>query len=106
MFCPQESPLHNRIDPSSLKGLVNWTVTYRAGSTLPNQYFAQFLPTKSIDSRYHFKDSPYFMRIPQPPEASYSTINYARGKQKKVAWFVSNCGGRNGRGVYAEQLAK
>ena len=34
------------------------------------------------------------------------TIDYAAGKTKKVAWFVSNCGARNGRLQYAQELAK
>lgn len=32
--------------------------------------------------------------------------NYAMNKTKKVAWFVSNCGARNGRLQYANELAK
>lgn len=32
--------------------------------------------------------------------------NYATGKTKKVAWFVSNCGARNNRLGYARELAK
>ena len=33
-------------------------------------------------------------------------INYAENKTKKVAWFVSNCGAKNGRLQYAQELAK
>lgn len=32
--------------------------------------------------------------------------NYALNKTKKVAWFVSNCGARNGRLQYAHELGK
>lgn len=32
--------------------------------------------------------------------------NYALNKTKKVAWFVSNCGARNGRLQYAHELQK
>lgn len=32
--------------------------------------------------------------------------NYALNKTKKVAWFVSNCGARNGRLHYAHELQK
>ena len=32
--------------------------------------------------------------------------NYALGKTKKVAWFVSNCGARNKRLEYARELSK
>lgn len=30
--------------------------------------------------------------------------NYALNKTRKVAWFVSNCGARNGRLQYAHEL--
>jgi len=33
-------------------------------------------------------------------------INYSVNKTKKVAWFVSNCGARNGRLQYAHELQK
>jgi hypothetical protein len=32
--------------------------------------------------------------------------NYASNKTKAVAWFVSNCGARNGRLNYAKELQK
>jgi glycoprotein 3-alpha-L-fucosyltransferase len=106
VVCTQESPLHNRIDPTALRGLTNWTFTYRSDSTVSAQYFPQFLPiSANVDPRYHFREDPYYMRTPQPG-TSYSTINYAHGKNKKVAWFVSNCGGRNGRGDYAAELGR
>ena len=34
------------------------------------------------------------------------SVNYAGNKTKKVAWFVSNCGARNGRLQYAQELSK
>src|SRR6218665_2407534 len=35
-----------------------------------------------------------------------STVNYAKGRTKKVAMFVSSCGDRNGRRRYAWELGK
>lgn len=32
--------------------------------------------------------------------------DYAKGKTKKVAWFVSNCGAPNGRHNYVAELKK
>ena len=32
--------------------------------------------------------------------------NFAANKTKSVAWFVSNCGARNGRLKYAKELGK
>ena len=37
---------------------------------------------------------------------STQTKNYAAGKTKMVAWFVSNCGPKNKRNDYARELAK
>lgn len=34
------------------------------------------------------------------------TQNYALNKKKKVAWFVSNCGPKNGRKEYVKELQK
>ena len=34
------------------------------------------------------------------------TRNYAANKTRSVAWFVSNCGARNGRLKYAKELGK
>ena len=33
-------------------------------------------------------------------------VNLAANKTKAVAWFVSNCGARNGRLAYAKELQK
>jgi len=33
-----ESPRHNRIDPRSLRGLINWTASYRRDSTIVFRY--------------------------------------------------------------------
>ena len=33
-------------------------------------------------------------------------VNVAANKTKAVAWFVSNCGARNGRLAYAKELQK
>ena len=82
----KESPWHNRIEPRSLRGLVNWTATYRRDSTivLPYQWYTNVPGGK-----------------PPSPE-----VNFAVGKTKNVAWFVSNCANRNGRQNYAKELAK
>jgi hypothetical protein len=49
-----------------------------------------------------------FKREPVPPSTKYSSINYASGKTKQVAWFASNCGSSvySGRYQYAMELAK
>ncbi|BFZ05173.1 hypothetical protein BsWGS_08211 [Bradybaena similaris] len=81
-----ESPYHTP-GLSALTGLVNWTATYRHDSTIVAPY-EKFVPFNSS-----------VLTKPQ-------NRNYADGKTKKVAWFVSNCGARNGRRQYANELAK
>lgn len=81
-----ESPYHT----PSLQGsasLFNWTATYRHDSTIV---------------------APYEKYVPYNDSLQWRTPvrNYAEGKTKQVAWFVSNCGARNGRRQYADELAK
>jgi len=86
-----ESPLHNRIDPQSVRGLINWTASYRRDSTIAFRYDK---------------------RVPSAPAtttaatSSGGSVNYAAGKTKLVAWFVSNCIARNQRLRYARELSK
>ena len=79
-----ESPLHTFSRPTS----VNWTATYRHDSTLVAPY-EKFVP---LNSSLLTRDT--------------AAKNYAQGKTKKVAWFVSNCYTCNSRMSYAQQLAK
>ena len=66
--------------------MYNWTATYRLDSTI-NTPYERFVPYANATE-------------PLPPR------NYAKGKTKMVAWFVSNCGAVNRRGNYAAELAK
>jgi glycoprotein 3-alpha-L-fucosyltransferase len=79
-----ESPYHT---PAlrQFKDIVNWTATYRHDSTIVAPY-EKFVP---------FNNSVVLRKQPR---------NYAFGKTKKVAWFVSNCGARNKRKDYAMKL--
>lgn len=81
-----ESPYHTP-GLSSFNNVFNWTATYRHDSVIV---------------------APYEKMVPFDPNVV--TIkqdkNYATGKTKKVAWFVSNCGARNGRRQYADELGK
>ena len=80
-----ESPQHT---PSiKEKDSFNWSATYRTDSTLVAPY-----------ERWQYYDK----NIQQLPIKK----NYAAGKTKGVAWFVSNCKAKNGRLEYAKELAK
>lgn len=81
-----ESPYHTP-GLSAFAHTINWTATYRHDSDIVAPY-EKFVP-------YNDK----ILTLPQ-------NRSYATGKTKQVAWFVSNCGGRNGRREYAAELAK
>lgn len=69
--------------------LFNWTATYRRDSVITTPY-----------EKFVFFDN-YTGSLPLAPKR-----NYAEGKTKLVAWFVSNCNARNGRDKYAKELQK
>ncbi|KAK3727706.1 hypothetical protein RRG08_032663 [Elysia crispata] len=81
-----ESPYHTP-GMQAYKGMFNWTATYRHDSTIVAPY-EKFVPFNSSKLTQH------------------QTQNFAAGKTKKVAWFVSNCGARNSRMQYAMELSK
>jgi len=81
-----ESPLHNRIDPKSVRGLINWTVSYRHDSTVAFRYEKMVASVQATSGK--------------------GSVNYAAGKTKLVAWFVSNCQASNERMRYARELAR
>ncbi|XP_022913644.1 glycoprotein 3-alpha-L-fucosyltransferase A [Onthophagus taurus] len=80
-----ECPYHTQY--VKVKDAINWTATYRRDSDIVAPY-----------ERWTYYD-PDVRQMPQ-------IIDYAANKTKKVAWFVSNCGARNGRLEYARELAK
>ncbi|CAH8639293.1 unnamed protein product [Heterobilharzia americana] len=89
MMLVHESPLHTNI-VKELEGKVNFTVTYRLDSTIHSPY-GEYVPL-SMD---YYSNRPY----PLPSK------NYAQGKSKLVAWFVSNCNAKSPRDEYARELS-
>ena len=85
-----ESPLHNRIDAKSVRGLINWTASYRHDSTVVFRY-GKLAP-----------GAPASVAVTSGEEL----VNYADGKTKLVAWFVSNCKPGNQRMRYALELSR
>uniref|UniRef100_A0A182N516 Fucosyltransferase n=1 Tax=Anopheles dirus TaxID=7168 RepID=A0A182N516_9DIPT len=67
--------------------VFNWTATYRKDSDIVAPY-----------EKWEYFD-PRIRQVEQDR-------NYALNKTRKVAWFVSNCGARNGRLQYAHELQK
>ncbi|XP_014788844.1 glycoprotein 3-alpha-L-fucosyltransferase A [Octopus bimaculoides] len=86
MFMTHECPVFSP-PIKHLSNSINWTITYRPDSTIAYPY-----------SRFRYFNS----LITQKEQVR----NYAMGKPKKVAWFVSNCYPNNNRTDYAKELAK
>lgn len=82
-----ESPFHTS-SFSGQGGQVNWTATYRTDSVMVTPY-----------ERFSF-----FANYTGLPDRAPG--NFAAGKTKKIAWFVSNCAAPNGRHHYVEELKK
>ena len=80
-----ESP-HHTGSLSMFNHLFNWTATYRRDSTIVTPY-EKYVPYENITS------------LPSRP-----VKNYAEGKTKKVAWFVSNCRTKNNRFNYVTEM--
>lgn len=80
-----ECPLHTQMFKS--KDVFNWTSTYRSDSTIVAPYERWLYHNENVRAKVQPK-------------------NYAANKTRTVAWFVSNCGARNGRLDYAKQLQK
>ena len=72
IFFLLESPVNAGRNPASLKGLFNWTMTYRIDSDI-------FLPYG------------YYTRL-NPDDISLKPTNFAEGKDKLAVWLVSHCG--------------
>ncbi|XP_029653364.2 glycoprotein 3-alpha-L-fucosyltransferase A-like [Octopus sinensis] len=86
IFETRECPLHEQ-SVRYLGNRINWTITYRQDSTIVYPYGKFRYFNKSVRQKVQFQ-------------------NYAAGKTKKVAWFVSNCRPRNNRMGYAKELGK
>jgi len=80
-----ECPLHTQIFKQA--NIFNWTATYRTDSTIVAPY----------ERWQYYNENVKTMK---------QEVNYAANKTKQVAWFVSNCGARNGRLNYARELGK
>ncbi|KAK9498301.1 hypothetical protein O3M35_002966 [Rhynocoris fuscipes] len=68
--------------------VFNWTATYRTDSDIVTPY----------EKWVYYNERIKQLKTP--------IKNFAANKTKQVAWFVSNCGARNGRLQYARALQK
>jgi len=88
---------------------INWTATYRWDSTIVTPY-GKFVPFSerpgSNNASYPAFSSHHNNRTSLWRRHGKRTKNYAFGKTKMVAWFVSNCGARNRRLEFARELGE
>ncbi|KAJ8310158.1 hypothetical protein KUTeg_012023 [Tegillarca granosa] len=82
MESPNWTPVYQ-----GLQNVFNWTATYRIDSTIPMPYFK-------------------WQKYKRSEKTKYSKINFAKGKTKKVAMFISHCDTVNQRLQYAQELGK
>lgn len=80
-----ECPLHTQLFKH--REVFNWTSTYRSDSTIVAPY----------ERWQYYNDNVQTVK---------NGRNFAANKTKKVAWFVSNCGAKNGRLDYARKLGE
>ena len=81
-----ESPFHSNVPTGNR--WFNWTATYRRDATIVTPY-----------EKFVFFNN--YTGLPAKAKR-----NYAEGKTKMAAWFVSNCHSTSGRGLYAKELQK
>ncbi|XP_039277665.1 glycoprotein 3-alpha-L-fucosyltransferase A-like [Nilaparvata lugens] len=86
IYYSMESPIWSEI-PKGLD-VFNWTATYMQRSDIPRPYGKWIFYN---ESRTEWDG---------PPR------NFASGKTKKVAWFVSNCKASNNRWLFATELSQ
>jgi len=73
IYSTQENAHNNGRDPAQYNGIFNWTITYRTDSDLVIPYGS----FREISTNEIPKD--------------HNITNYAKGKDKLVAWAVSHC---------------
>jgi len=94
----RESPVHSHIHTYAMNNYINWSWTYRPDSHILTPFSLLIPLPKSKTSASNSQH--------RPLDINAATTNYARGKTKMAAWFVSNCWDSNGRTGYAKELSK
>ncbi|XP_045106343.1 alpha-(1,3)-fucosyltransferase C-like [Portunus trituberculatus] len=85
VFWEMESASYVYQDPGTYNHLFNWTMTYRWDSDVQQRY-GRVIPIPPSTSSTTSSTSP----SASPPPGGLER-NYAKGKTKMAAWFVSNC---------------
>ena len=92
VFWSIESAGFRFVNTYLMRDFFNWTMTYRWDSDIVNSY-GWFVPTTSNNSSSDSNPSlhPSLDELKHIWANNQSKINYAEGKSKMAAWFVSNC---------------
>lgn len=93
-----ESPSYRVVNTDLLRNFFNWTMTYRWDSDIVSPY-GWIEPSGELP----LHPNPAVL---QNTMEQKSVENYARGKTKMVAWFVSNCRAPSARNAFVKRLKK
>lgn len=104
VYWNQESPsIHSRPDEwDKLAGFFNRTMTHRWDSDIPHPY-GWIVPIHPESIPLH-PEPALLQRL--MAKAGNGKVNYAAGKTKMAAWFVSHCNTPSGRDEYVRRLQR
>ena len=98
IFWSIESPAFRYVNTNRMKQFFNWTMTYRWDSDVIQSYgwievnsSVPLHPTADELDRYKL-------------ETKSRSVNYAAGKDRIAAWFVSNCNSLSDRSAFVKKL--
>jgi alpha-1,3-fucosyltransferase len=101
IFWSRESPGWRYVNTNSMAEYFNWTMTYRWDSDIVYPYGWTTLTNSTVGTK--FSDKQELEQFITETHLN-SAINYAAGKKKKVAWFVSNCKSLSARNEFVDRL--
>jgi hypothetical protein len=85
-------------DTIRMANFFNWTMTYRWDSDIVGPY-GYIVPTGDVALHPSEDEMKFYLSKPTP-------VNYAKGKTKMAAWFVSNCNSASSRNEMVKILRK
>lgn len=99
VFWSIESAAWRYVDTNMMKNFFNWTMTYRWDSDMVAPY-GYVKPLGDVPLH------PSSEQMKEHLANVDTTVNYANGKTKMAAWFVSNCASHSKRNEMVRELKK
>lgn len=99
VFWSIESAAWRFVNTDPMANFFNWTMTYRWDSDIVNPY-GHITPTGNVPLHPSADQMKHYLA------SQDKTVNYAEGKTKMAAWFVSNCASHSGRMEMVNTLKK